>query len=142
MRTGISSPFYQGFREAEPGPVMVRSPLRVVISETTSASSLQRVQREHRSGSGYPKAEIRDSVFEPRTCRWTPILSRPISDELPDGTERFGPRDRSLFTLHHTPGDNFKVFYSLEARSVAPCHDTRLGIGGWCASRPAHQQGL
>ena len=30
------------------------------------------------------------------------------------------------------PGDNFKIYYSLEApETVAPCHDTRPAIGGW-----------
>ena len=43
------------------------------------------------------------------------------------------PRDPiQVVGYNATPGDDFKVYYSLEAPAeVAPCHDTRPDIGGW-----------
>jgi hypothetical protein len=38
----------------------------------------------------------------------------------------------AVYNFNAKPGDDFKVYYSLEApESVAPCHDTRSVIGGW-----------
>ena len=37
-----------------------------------------------------------------------------------------------LEAFNGTPGEDFKVYYSLDApQEVAPCHETRPGIGGW-----------
>jgi hypothetical protein len=43
------------------------------------------------------------------------------------------PRDPIVvYGYNARPGDDFKVYYSLEApQTVAPCHETRTGIGGW-----------
>jgi len=43
------------------------------------------------------------------------------------------PRDAiQVIDFNKKAGDNFKVYYSLEAPSkVAPCNDSRAGIGGW-----------
>jgi hypothetical protein len=43
------------------------------------------------------------------------------------------PRDPiQVVDFNQKTGDSFKVYYSLEApATVAPCHDSRPGIGGW-----------
>jgi hypothetical protein len=43
------------------------------------------------------------------------------------------PRDAiQVIDFNKKAGDNFKVYYSLEAPSkVAPCNESRAGIGGW-----------
>jgi hypothetical protein len=43
------------------------------------------------------------------------------------------PREPILvYDFNKKPGDNFKVYYSLEApERVSPCHDSRPGIAGW-----------
>ena len=43
------------------------------------------------------------------------------------------PRDPiQVYDFNRKPGDNFKLYYSYEApNTVAPCHESRLEIGGW-----------
>jgi len=51
------------------------------------------------------------------------------------------PRDPILvYDYNKQPGKNFKVYYSNQApRTVAPCHDTVAGIGGWvCVLGPGN----
>jgi hypothetical protein len=135
MRTGISSPFYQEVRAVEPGrgdgSVAVeggyfRDYIGVVIATAYSAGA--------EAGVAVKKAEVRDSVFEPLNAPVDPLnppaaisMNYLMSSNDPD------PRDPiAVYNFNKKPGDNFKVYYSLEApQSVAPCHDTRSGIGGW-----------
>jgi len=135
MRTGISSPFYQDFRSAEPGrgdgSVAVedgyfRNYIGAVIATVYSASA--------EAGIPIKKAVIRDSVFGPLNVPLDP-LNPPAAISMnyrmsPNDPE---PRDPvAVYNFNKKAGDNFKVYYSLEApESVAPCHDTRQGIGGW-----------
>ena len=135
MRTGISSPFYQGFREAEPGrgdgSVAVeggyfRNYIGIVIATVYSAST--------EAGSAVKKAEVRDAVIEPLDVPVDP-LNPPAAISMnyrmsPGDPE---PRDPiAVYNFNKKAGDNFKVYYSLEApQTVAPCHETRSAIGGW-----------
>jgi len=135
MRTGISSPFYQDFRSAEPGrgdgSVAVedgyfRNYIGVVIATVYSASA--------EAGMPIKKAVIRDSVFEPLNVPVDP-LNPPAAISM---NHRMSPNDPeprdpiSVYNYNAKPGDDFKVYYSLEApQSVAPCHETRAGISGW-----------
>ena len=80
------------------------------------------------------KAVIRDSVFEPLNVPVDP-LNPPAAISM---NHRMSPNDPeprdpiSVYNYNAKPGDDFKVYYSLEApQSVAPCHDTRAGISGW-----------
>jgi hypothetical protein len=37
-----------------------------------------------------------------------------------------------VFDFNKQSGDNFKVYYSLDAPSkTAPCHESRPGVDGW-----------
>jgi len=135
MRTGISSPFYQDFRAAEPGrgdgSVAVekgyfRNYVGIVIATAYTASA--------EAGAAIKKAVVRDAVFEPLDVPVDPLnppaaisMNYRMSPSDPD------PRDPiAVYNFNAKPGDDFKIYYSLEApQSVAPCHDTRPGIGGW-----------
>jgi hypothetical protein len=135
MRTGISSPFYQEFRAAEPGrgdgSVVVeggyfRNYIGVVIATAYTASA--------EAGAAIKKAVVRDSVFEPIDVPVDPMnppagisMNYHMAPNDPD------PRDPILvYNYNKKSDDNFKVYYSLDApQSVAPCHETRADISGW-----------
>jgi hypothetical protein len=135
MRTGISSPFYQGFRPAEPGrgdgSVAVengyfRDYVGIAIGTAYTASA--------EAGAAVKKAVVRNSVFEPLDVPVDP-LHPPAAISMNHGMAPGDPDPRDPIVIHDynaRPGDDFKVYYSLEAPgSVAPCHDARPGIGGW-----------
>jgi G8 domain len=135
MRTGISSPFYQEFRAAEPGrgdgSVAVengyfRDYIGVIIATAYTASA--------EAGAAIKKAVVRDSVFEPIDVPLDPLnppaaisMNYHMAPGDPD------PRDPILVYNHNKKsGDDFKVYYSLDApASVAPCHETRPDVSGW-----------
>jgi hypothetical protein len=135
MRTGVSSPFYQGFRDAEPGrgdgSVAVEGGyfqdyIGIVVATVYSASA--------EAGAVVKKAAVRDSVFEPLDVPVDP-LNPPAAISMnyrmsPGDPE---PRDPiAVYNFNKKAGDNFKVYYSLDAPDkAAPCHDKRSGIGGW-----------
>ena len=135
MRTGVSSPFYQEFRAVEPGrgdgSVSVeggyfRDYIGIVIATVYSSSA--------EAGGALKKAVVRDAVFEPLNVPADPLnppgaisMNYRMASGDPD------PRDPiAVYNFNKKPGDNFKVYYSLEAPpKVAPCQDTRSDIGGW-----------
>ena len=135
MRTGISSLFYQGFRPAEPGrgdgSVAVehgyfRDYVGITIATAYTASA--------EAGAATKKAVVRDSVFEPLDVPadgLNPPAAISMNHRMAPGDP--DPRDPIIVSGYNgSPGDDFKVYYSLEAPgSVAPCHETRPGIGGW-----------
>jgi hypothetical protein len=135
MRIGISSPFYQEFRTAEPGrgdgSVAVeggyfRDYIGIVIATVYSSTA--------EAGGAIKKAAVRDAVFEPLNVKADPLnppsaisMNYRMASGDPD------PRDPiAVYNFNRKPGDNFKVYYSLEAPpKVAPCQETRPDIGGW-----------
>jgi len=135
MRTGVSSPFYQEFRAVEPGrgdgSVSVeggyfRDYIGIVIATVYSSSA--------EAGGALKKAVVRDAVFEPLNVPADPLnppaaisMNYRMASGDPD------PRDPiAVYNFNKKAGDNFKVYYSLEAPpKVAPCQDTRSDIGGW-----------
>lgn len=135
MRTGISSPFYQGYRAAEPGrgdgSVAVehgyfRDYVGVVIATAYAASA--------EAGAAIKKAVVRDSVFESLDVPVDP-LNPPAAISM---NYRMAPNDSEprapivVYNYNAKPGDDFKIYYSLEATgTVAPCHNTMPTIGGW-----------
>ena len=135
MRTGISSPFYQGFRQAEPG----RGDGSVAVEHGyfrdyigVSIATAYTVSAE--AGAAIKKALVRDSVFEALDVPADP-LNPPAAISMNHGmaANDSDPRDPIVVkNYNNKPGDDFKVYYSREAPPrVSPCHDTRAGIGGW-----------
>jgi len=135
MRTGISSPFYQGFRPAErgrgDGSVVVESGyFRDYVGITIATAYMAGAE----AGAASKKAVVRDAVFEPLDVPVDP-LNPPVAISMnhrmaPNDPE---PRDPILvYSYNAQPGDDFRVYYSLDvAARVAPCHETRSEIGGW-----------
>ena len=135
MRIGISSPFYQGYRAAEPGrgdgSVVVdhgyfRDYVGVAVATAYKASA--------ELGAAIKRAAVRDAVFESLDVPVDP-LNPPAAISMnhrmaPDDPE---PRDPIVvYNYNGKLGDDFRVYYSLDApQRVAPCHETRPGIGGW-----------
>jgi hypothetical protein len=135
VRVGISSPFYQGFRAAEPG----RGDGTVAIDGGffrnyvgISIATAYTVGAE--AGASIKKALVRSAVFAPLDVPLDP-LNPPAAISMnyrmsPDDPE---PRDPIVVTsFNGRPGDDFRVYYSLDGQTPgAPCHDTRALIGGW-----------
>jgi hypothetical protein len=135
MRTGISSPFYQGFRALEPGrgdgSVAVengyfRDYVGIVIATTYSASA--------EAGAAIKKAVVRNAVFQSLDVPVDP-LNPPAALSM---NHRMAPNDLEprdpivVYNYNAKPGDDFKLYYSLAAPgTVAPCRNTRPAMGGW-----------
>ena len=135
MRTGISSPFYQGFRPAErgrgDGSVVVsggyfRDYVGITIATAYAAGA--------EAGAAIKKAVVRDAVFKPLDVPIDP-LNPPAAVSM---NHRMAPNDPEprapivVYNYNATLGDDFRVYYSLDAPArVAPCHETRPEIGGW-----------
>jgi len=134
MRTGVYSPFFRSADEPGRGDGSVsiengyfRDYIGVVVATAYSANA--------KEGSPLKKAVVRDSVFEP-------LNGVPASQTNPPGAISMNYRMSAgdtdardgiqVIGFNKKAGDNFKVYYSLEAPSkVAPCNDSRPGIGGW-----------
>jgi hypothetical protein len=135
MRTGISSPFYQGYRAAEPGrgdgSVAVengyfRDYVGIVIATAYTASA--------EAGAAIKKAVVRNAVFQSLDVPLDP-LNPPAALSM---NHRMAPNDVEprdpivVYNYNAKPGDDFKLYYSLAAPgTVAPCHNTRPAMGGW-----------
>jgi hypothetical protein len=138
MRTGVSSPFYQEVHAPEPGrgdgTVAVENGVfrdYVGISIATAYSAYAE------TGAAVKKAAVRDSVFGPLDVRTDP-LNPPSAISMNYRMARGDPDPRepvSIYNYNRKPGDNFKVYYSLDVpQDAAPCHDTRPDIDGWSCS--------
>jgi hypothetical protein len=135
MRTGVASPFfYRAGEEAEPGrgdsSVIIengyfRDYVGVVVATAYSANS---------KGKPVKTAIVRGSVFEPLDVRVSTV-SPPAAVSMNYGMAPgdSAPRDPiQVYDFNKKPGDNFRVYYSLEApERASPCHDSRPGIAGW-----------
>jgi hypothetical protein len=136
MRTGISSPFFRGDQNREPGrgdgSVTIENGyfqdyIGVVVATAYSTNA---------KSDKLPKtAIVRDSVFQPLAGVPTFDSSPPaaISMNYRMAPSDPAPRDPiSVLNFNKKPGDNFKVFYSLDASpKLAPCKESRPGISGW-----------
>jgi predicted ThiF/HesA family dinucleotide-utilizing enzyme len=136
MRTGVTSPFFRAGQSTEPGrgdgSVVIengyfRDYVGVVVATAYSSNA----------GKDGPlkKAIVRDSVFDPLSgvpvSQMNPPAAISMNYRMAPGDP--DPRDAvQVIDFNKKAGDNFKVYYSLEAPSkVAPCNDSRAGIGGW-----------
>jgi hypothetical protein len=135
MRVGVTSPFYQEFRAVEPsrgdGSVAVdggyfRNYIGVSVATVYSASA--------ENGAAVKSATVRDAVFDQLDVPADP-LNPSVAISMNYGMQSADPDPRdpiAIYNFNKKAGDNFKVYYSLDAPpSAAPCHDTRSGVGGW-----------
>ena len=135
MRVGVTSPFYQEFRAVEPsrgdGSVAVdggyfRDYIGISVATVYSSSA--------ENGAAVKSATVRDAVFEPLDVPADP-LNPSVAISMNYGMQSADPDPRdpiAIYNFNKKAGDNFKVYYSLDAPpSAAPCHDARAGIGGW-----------
>jgi hypothetical protein len=135
MRTGISSPFYQGFRAAErgrgDGSVVVE---RGHFSDYVGITIATAYTAGAEAGAAIKKAVVRDAVFTPLDVP-IDLINPPAAISMNHGTAPGDaePRDPILvYNFNAKPGDDFRVYYSLDVKTpAAPCHDTRPQIEGW-----------
>ncbi len=135
MRAGVASPFYSDRSSLEPGrgdgsTVIERGYFRnyigVVVATGYSTETEQTIPAK--------RAVVLNSVFKPLdvpASRINPPAAVSMNYHMAPGDA--DPRDPiRVIGYNATPGDDFKVYYSLEAPvQVAPCHDTRPDIEGW-----------
>jgi len=136
MRTGVTSPFFRADQSVEPGrgdgSVVIengyfRDYVGVVVATAYSSNA--------KKDGPLKKAIVRNSVFEPLngvpSSQANPPAAISMNYRMAPGDP--DPRDAiQVIDFNKKAGDNFKVYYSLEAPSkVAPCNESRAGIGGW-----------
>jgi hypothetical protein len=135
MRTGVASPFFHSSQSSEPGRgdgsiaienSYFRDYVGIVVATTYRPKSAKDKPAK--------TAVVRNSVFEP--------LNVPANPRIPPAAismnYRMAPDDSEprvpilVYDFNKKPGDNFKVYYSLQApRNVAPCNDSRPALDGW-----------
>lgn len=136
MRTGISSPFFNANQKPEPGRGdgsmtiengYFRDYVGVVVATAYRANSINDKPSKI--------AVVRSSVFEPLSnvaaSQANPPAAVSMNYRMAPGDS--APRDPIfIYDFNKKAGDNFKVYYSLEApQNVAPCNESRPGIAGW-----------
>ena len=136
MRTGVASPFFHLGQSVEPGRgdgsiaienSYFRDYYGVVVATTYQPKSGNR--------SRPPKvAVVRNSVFGPLNVpanpRTPPAAISMNYNMAPNDPDPRVPID--VVDFNKKPGDNFKVYYSLQApRTVAPCNESRAAVDGW-----------
>jgi hypothetical protein len=136
LRTGILSPFFSrnvGIGGgATQGSLLVENSrfknyIGIVVGTGYTADQQDRGARK--------SAIVRGSTFEPlpgvpaTTARPPAAIS--MNYQMASGDAE--PRDPiQVFDFNNKPGDNFKVYYSLDApAAAAPCHESRTGVDGW-----------
>jgi len=135
MRTGVSSPFVHAGGIPEPG----RGDSSLVVENGRFCDDVGVViGTSYRAGAPgdrpLKRAVVRSSIFAPLDV---PVLTMypPAAISM---TYRMAPGDTdprdpvTVVDFNRTAGDNFKVYYSLEApSSVSPCSTTRANLDGW-----------
>jgi G8 domain-containing protein len=135
VRSGVLSPFFRTGDSVEPGrgdsSLLIengyfRDYIGVVVGTSYASSS--------KDGSPLKKAIVRSSVFEPLNVvanQYNPPAAISMNYRMAGGDVE--ARDPVMvYDFNKKAGDNFKVYYSLEApERTAPCHEARQGIGGW-----------
>jgi hypothetical protein len=131
-RTGVASPFVPGASAASRGSVLVegsrfKNYFGVVVA--TAYADPRSIQSPSKH------AIIRASTFEPLPDVPLDAANPPAAISM---NYRMAPGDTVarapifVYDFNNQPGDTFKVYYSLDAPpQVAPCHESRGGIGGW-----------
>jgi hypothetical protein len=135
MRTGISSPFFKDDQKPEPGRGdgsmtiengYFRDYIGVVVGTGYRANST--------NDKPVKTAAVRSSVFETlnnvAVSQAYPPAAVSMNYRMAPGDS--SPRDPLFVYDFNKTGDNFKVYYSLEAPpTVAPCNESRAGFDGW-----------
>ena len=134
LRTGIASPFFHSGQSIEPGrgdgSVTIensyfRDYFGVVVATTYQPPASRKPVKI---------AVVRNSVFEslnvPANPRTPPAAISMNYNMAPDDRDPRVPIQ--VFDFNKKAGDNFKVYYSLQApKSVAPCNESRPAVDGW-----------
>jgi hypothetical protein len=135
MRVGVASPFYPGHPLIEPGrgdgsTVIERGYFRNYVG--VAVASGYAVDAE--SPLAVKHAAVQNTIFAPLDV--PPSSTHPPAAVsmnyrmAPGDSERRDPIQ--IVGYNGKPGDDFSVYYSLEAPvEAAPCHDTRTDIAGW-----------
>ena len=135
MRLGVQSPFFRADQKPEPG----RGDGSLTVSDSYFRNYVGVLAATaYRANSINDKplkvASVRNSVFEALpsvTAQSNPPAAISMNYRMAPGDT--SPRDPIfIYDFNKKAGDNFKVYYSLEApKNVAPCNDQRVQVDGW-----------
>ena len=136
MRLGVQSPFFRADQKPEPGRgdglmTIENGHFRDYVGVSVATS--------YRANSNNDKplkqAVVRSSTFAPLNGVTSFSANPPAAISM---NYRMAPGDTGLrepifiYDFNRKAGDNFKVYYSLEApQNNAPCNDQRPEIAGW-----------
>ena len=136
MRVGVASPFFTTDQTPEPGrgdgsAVIENGYFRDYIGVVVATSYV----KNSKGDAPLKNAIVRGATFEPLANVRVISTNPPVAVSM---NYRMAPGDRDprdpivVYDFNKRAGENFKVYYSLEApQSVAPCHDTRADVSGW-----------
>jgi hypothetical protein len=133
MRIGVSSPFFYGHPSESSGAgslTIENSYFRTYIGVNVATAYIEDAKGNFPS----KKAVVRSSMFDPLNVK-TLSLYPPETISMNHGMAPGDTRPRGpivVYDYNKQPDNNFRVYYSYQApTTVAPCHDTMPGIGGW-----------
>jgi len=136
MRVGVASPFFTTDQTPEPGrgdgsAVIENSYFKNYLGVVVATSYV----RNSKGDAPLKNAIVRGSTFDslPGVPSFRNMPPAAISMNYRMAPADSDPRDPIfVYDFNKKSGDTFKVYYSLQApQTVAPCHETRDGIGGW-----------
>ena len=135
MRTGVASPFFPSDQTPEPGrgdgsAIIENSYFRNYIGIVVATSYVKSSKGDAPLKNAIVRGDTFDALDVPAINLNPPAAISMNFRMAPNDKE---PRDPIFIVdFNKKAGDNFRVYYSLEApESVAPCHDIRAGVGGW-----------
>jgi hypothetical protein len=138
MRTGISSPFYHGAGTVEPGRGNGSASVEGGYFQNYVGIVIATAYKSSReSGTEAKRASVRDAVFGLLDVPQDPLHPpATISMNYRMAAGDRDPRDPiAVYNYNARPGDDFKVYYSMDDNpGSAPCQTRRFNIGGWVCS--------
>jgi hypothetical protein len=133
VRLGVASPFFYGQTSdaTRAGSLTIEnSYFRTYIGVSVGTAYTD----DSKDGRPAKSVLVRSSMFDPLSVG-SGNSSHPEAISMNYGMTPQDSRPRDpvmVFDFDRRAGENFKVFYSLQApASVAPCHATMPGIDGW-----------
>jgi hypothetical protein len=135
LRTGIASPFFHSGQSTEPGRgdgsvTIENSYFRDYFGIVVATTYQPKPANQKPSKTAVVKNSVFESLNVPANPRMPPAAISMNYNMAPDDRDPRVPIN--VVDFNKKPGDNFKVYYSLQApKNVAPCNESRAAVDGW-----------
>lgn len=140
VRTGVASPFFSGNIGVDPNArdgslVVEKSRFKSYIGVVIGTGYTSHGAAAAGGRSLKKSATVRGSTFEPLAGVPVSPLAKPAAISM-NYQMAAGDREArdpiAVYDFNNKAGDNFKVYYSLDAPAKnAPCQEGRAGLDGW-----------